>query len=229
MSYAQLLHALSDVGLIGRGAIRVRPEDGVPPLRNRRPAATLVLVGHAGPAMWRHFLAARERTRGAGPPLTLDDWSMMVLAPLATRFDAAALFPFTKPYLPFQRWAKRTEACHTSPLGMLIHPDFGLWHGYRGALAFAERLDLPPPDRRPSPCDDCPDRPCLTACPVSAFDTDQGYDVPRCAAHLKTRQGAETCMTGGCLARHACPVGREYAYPPAQAAFHMNAFLASRA
>ena len=30
-----------------------------------------------------------------------------------------------------------------SPLGILIHPDWGLWHSYRGALAFRERLDLP--------------------------------------------------------------------------------------
>ena len=27
--------------------------------------------------------------------------------------------------------------CHASPLGLLIHPDYGLWHGYRGALLFA--------------------------------------------------------------------------------------------
>jgi hypothetical protein len=34
-------------------------------------------------------------------------------------------------------------------------------------------------------------------------------------------------MSGGCLARRACPVGREYAYDPAQARFHMQAFLAA--
>jgi hypothetical protein len=35
-------------------------------------------------------------------------------------------------------------------------------------------------------------------------------------------------MTGGCLARRACPVGTDYAYDPRQAAFHMTAFLAAR-
>jgi hypothetical protein len=35
-------------------------------------------------------------------------------------------------------------------------------------------------------------------------------------------------MTRACLARRACPVGAEYIYRPAQAEFHMAAFLAAR-
>jgi hypothetical protein len=34
-------------------------------------------------------------------------------------------------------------------------------------------------------------------------------------------------MSGGCLVRRACPVGRAYLYDQAQAAFHMTAFLQS--
>jgi hypothetical protein len=51
---------------------------------------------------------------------------------------AVGLFPFQKPHLPLQRWAKRAESCHASPLGMFIHPEHGLWHGYRCALALAK-------------------------------------------------------------------------------------------
>src|SRR3546814_16164033 len=32
----------------------------------------------------------------------------------------------------------------------------------------------------------------------------------------------------GCRARRACPVGRAYRYPPAQARLHMAAFIAAR-
>jgi hypothetical protein len=32
---------------------------------------------------------------------------------------------------------------------------------------------------------------------------------------------------GGCLARRACPVGQAHVYGPAQARFHMAAFLAA--
>lgn len=212
-----LTAALAEHGLAPRGAFHPGPADVVP-----GEAGTLVLVGNAGPAMWDAFAADRP----AGPD-ALDVWSREVLGLVAARVGAVALFPFGgPPYLPFQRWAMRAEAVHPSPLGILIHPDYGLWHGYRGALAFVERLELPSRDDRPSPCESCADRPCLTACPVDAF-SDSGYDVDSCAGYLRSPDGGD-CMTGSCLARRACPVGRDYTYPPDQAAFHMSAFLRGR-
>jgi hypothetical protein len=130
--------------------------------------------------------------------------------------------------LPFQRWAQRAEPVFPSPIGMLIHPEHGLWHAYRGALAFAgEIAGLPPRGAAHSPCDSCADKPCLTTCPVGAFGP-EGYDVPACAAHLRRPAGAD-CMGLGCRARRACPVGRQATYLPEQAAFHMAAFLGARA
>ena len=215
--YDELTEPLAAHGLLPRGAFHPGPEDGVPGA-----PGTLVLAGNAGPGMWDAFAAARPD--GADP---LDRWSRAVLGDIARRLGAVALFPFGgPPYLPFQRWAMRAEPVHSSPLGILIHPDHGLWHGYRGALAFPDRLDLPPPDRRPSPCETCAGRPCLTTCPVGAFGK-TGYDVGACAMHLRTPAGAD-CMDEGCRARRACPVGRDRIYPPAQAAFHMAAFLAAR-
>ena len=209
--------ALRDAGLTPRGAFHPEAGDGVPPLAADAPARTLVLAGNAGPQMWRAFDAAR-----AAEPMDLDQWSARVLGDLAARLGARAVFPFERPYLPFQRWAMRAEACFPSPLGLLIHPDYGLWHGYRGALLFAAAIGLPPPDRRASPCASCADRPCLAACPVGAFDG-AAYDVPACARHL-ARTPQTDCMAGGCLARRACPVGGDYRYAPAQARFHLQAF-----
>jgi epoxyqueuosine reductase QueG len=115
------------------------------------------------------------------------------------------------------------EPCHRSPLGLLVHPRYGLWHGYRGALLFATRLDLPQRVSAGSPCAACAGRPCLAACPARAF-TAAGYDVAACARQLAgTPEPA--CMGIGCLARHACPVGSEHRYAPAQARFHMQSFL----
>ena len=192
--------------------------DGVP-----GDPASLVLVGNSGPAMWQAFGAARAAGRFADCDNPLDDWVRNVLSGVAEELVAAPLFPFGgPPHLPFQRWAQRAEAVYPSPLGVLIHPDYGLWHAYRGALAFAERLDLPPRDARPRPCDTCADKPCLTTCPVDAFGQD-GYDVPACIEHISSPEGAD-CMDMGCRARRACPVGRGYIYEPANAAFHMTAF-----
>ncbi len=209
---------LSAHGLIVRGGFHPVPEDAVP-----GNPATLVLVGNAGPAMWHAFEAAGTTGRYARSANPLDDWVRDALTEAANALGAAPLFPFGgPPHLPFQRWAQRADVVAPSPLGVLIHPDYGLWHAYRGALAFAERLDLPAPDSRSRPCDTCADKPCLSACPVDAFGPD-GYDVPVCVGHISRPEGAD-CMGLGCRARRACPVGTEFIYEPAYAAFHMAAF-----
>jgi len=210
--------ALATSGLASRGAFHPDPDDGVPPIGAGTPVRTLVLAGNAGRGMWASFSSDSDAT---GEPL--DEWSKQILTDLAAKLDAVAFFPFSRPYLPFQRWATRAEPCHVSPLGILIHPDYGLWHGYRGALGFAERLDLLPADERASPCDTCIEKPCLGACPAGAFDG-VGYDVPACVAHLKSSAGQD-CLDRGCRARRACPVGRDYVYNSPQARFHMAAFL----
>ena len=220
MQLQTVLAKIEQAGFTPRGGFHPVPDDRVPAGSDGEPIATLILVGNAGPAMWTRFSAARDPARSR-----LDDWSKSEIDRLASELAATAYYPFTKPYRPFQRWAQKAEACHVSPLGVLIHPDYGLWHGYRGALGFTARLSLPPRDERPSPCDTCVDRPCLTTCPVGAFGNN-GYDVAACAAHIAAPAGT-SCLNKGCLARHACPVGTAYAYEPAQAKFHMSAFLAS--
>ena len=224
-SFDAIVAAVETEGLASRGAFHIAEDDAVPPFTDGARAATLVLVGNTGPGMWTAFSASAEAADGA--PDALDRWSRRVVSRLADALGGAAHFPFGgPPWLPFIRWAQRAGPVHPSPIGPLVHPDFGLWHAYRGALAFRERLDLPPRDNRASPCDTCADRPCLSSCPVGAFSA-SGYDVTGCVAHIESRAG-ERCLDTGCLARHACPVGRETAYGAPQAAFHMRAFLAAR-
>ncbi|WP_437303440.1 hypothetical protein [Sorangium sp. So ce388] len=218
LDWPELSARCERAGVPLRGGFHPRGDDGVPPAGDLA-AGTLVLLGNAGPSMWRAFSRAREDA----PDLSLDDWTAAVVSALAAELGAAALFPFTgPPYWPFQRWAQRAEPVYPSPLGILIHPRFGLWHGYRAALVFAERLSLPPRDGAPSPCASCADRPCLSACPVSAFSPGS-YDVDACVRHLDALPAAG-CMTGGCLSRLACPVGQEHVYPDEQRRFHMRAF-----
>jgi hypothetical protein len=228
MDMATIEAALARAGLIPRGGFHPEPGDGVPALADGRPARTLVMVGNAGPALWRAFANSPEFGPEFGTlPDPLNRWSARVIGDLAQAWGARALYPFGgPPHLPFVAWAKRAEPVAESPLGILIHPDYGLWHAYRGALAIAEEIPLPPRDERPRPCDTCADRPCLTACPVGAFGP-AGYDVGSCADHISVPAGAD-CMAESCRARRACPVGREYLYAPEQAAFHMTHFLEAR-
>ncbi|MEJ1936720.1 hypothetical protein WDZ92_41540 [Nostoc sp. NIES-2111] len=225
-SLRRLLEAAGSAGLVFRGAFSPAPEDGVPDARPGVRTGTLVLLGFAGRQGFPAFAASPEASDGAPHPL--DRWSRRVIEGLAEQVDGAALFPFGgPPWLPFQRWAMRAEDVRPSPLGLLIHPERGLWHSYRGAVALQETYAGEEVARAGAgPCDTCPTRPCLSACPVGAF-TREGYDVDRCAAQLRSPAGA-ACMDGGCLARRACPVGAEHAHTPEQAAFGMRAFLSAR-
>ncbi len=218
---SEIERAVTEAAFTPLGWFHAGDSDGVPLLASGAAAATVLLVGNAGPDMWRRFVA--ERT---APAQTMDNWSSTVLRELATRLGATAHFPFAKPPLPFQRWAARARTVNTSPLGMSIHAEFGLWHAYRGAFAFAGEMALPARTGNSSPCDTCADKPCLHTCPVDAF-SGTAYDVPTCASHLSTPQGAD-CLNLGCRARRACPVGRDYIYEPAQALFHMSAFVRAR-
>ena len=218
--------AVERTGLAVRGGFHPGPEDGVPSLRNGGEAGTLILVGNVGSGVWEAFAAAGFIGRSEHP---LDDWSREVVSELARDLGADPLFPFGgSPFLPFIRWALRADTVWPSVMGPLIHPRYGLWHAYRGALSFPARFDLPPPDsaaRRP--CDDCRERPCLAPCPVGAV-REGAFDGAGCAGWLTARPRFE-CRESGCLARRACPVGREYAYGPVHAAFHMTAFAKANA
>ncbi len=185
-------------------------------------SCTAILIGTVGGEGFDSFECQRR-----DEPDPLDRWAKRVIDPVAAKLGARAAYPNDTPYLPFQRWAQRAEDVHPSPLGLLIHPEHGLWHAYRGALLFSGAVEgLPARSERPKPCDSCPTKPCLTACPVDAF-TGTSYDVGACASHLRT-DAAPRCLTLGCRARDACPVGTSSRYSDAQIRFHMRAFARAR-
>jgi ferredoxin len=211
-----ILDRVGDAGFDALGWFRPGQDDGVPEIDGAS-AATVLLIGNAGPRMFARFASERAPLENG-----LDDWTRTVVDLLAGHCRASALYPFEKPPLPFLAWARRARCGHVSPLGLNIHPVYGLWHAFRAALLFAWDPGFPAMKAGPSPCDTCIDRPCLTACPVGAFSR-EGYDVAACARHLLVPAGSN-CMDGGCLARLACPVGVEYCYAPDQMRFHMAAF-----
>lgn len=225
MTLDQIAEAVAAAGLVLRGGFHPTSEDGLPPFADGAPARSALLLGMVGPEGWGAFSGSPEAGLPSHP---LDGWTRRVVCEIGERLDARALFPFEgPPYWPFQRWAMRAEPVAVSPLGILIHPEYGLWHAYRAALLLRETLDLPALAERPSPCESCANRPCLSACPVGAF-TGSDYKVEACAAHISGPAGA-LCMEEGCRARDACPVGRAYRYPAAQVRFHMQAFRRARA
>jgi hypothetical protein len=215
---AQVNDALTGTGLFVRGGFNPIPEDRVPPLRIGAGAGTVVLVGNAGNALWQAFAAAQSLGRNP-----LDRWIDPYLERAAQTIGADLVYATREPWPPILRWALKCDSVHRSPIGLLIHEQFGLWHVYRGALLLAERLPLPPRKRNASPCDACAKKPCLTTCPVGAFAPER-FDSAVCVDHVDSARGA-ACAGGGCLARRACPVGRAHAYERAAGAFHMAAVV----
>jgi ferredoxin len=221
--YDALCARAESLGLAVRGAFHpvIREfEEQLP----STPAGTIILLGFTGGSQWDCYRSSAEARDGAPDPL--DRWSRRVVGSLAREFGALDIYPNgTAPKFPFQRLAIRCEPVHRSPIGLLIHPQWGLWHAYRGALVLARRIELPSIARRVNPCERCDSKPCLSACPVDAFSAD-AFNLKACVAHLRSAAGSD-CRDRGCLARRACPVAAEHRYADDQAAFHMEAFLRS--
>ena len=210
MTSEKIATLLRPFGLVDLGLCPTQDSDGLN-------AETIVLVGPDEPRFWPIFTQSAEYADGHPNPL--DRWSRSVLTDVAGQLDGAAVFPSDgPPFLPFQSWALRTGRFWASPIGFLVHETGGLFASFRGALTLPFTM---PQTTGAKPCDTCVDHPCASACPVSAFA--DGYDVAACKTHLNSPQGTD-CMTEGCRARRACPVGQGNRLP-AQAAFHMEAFL----
>jgi len=219
---------LAQDGLIVRGGFRFGTGEDAPSGPEGLPADAVLLIGNRGGEMWPHF-RSWQAEQPSNPVNPLDTWSRMVIGHVAAHFGARAVSPSDRPFLPFQQWGIRAERLKPSPMGILMHPRFGLWYAYRGALllspglladevhvlnqAAADPIHL---------CDLCVGKPCLKACPVDAHST-SGFDYRACLAHVRSADGAP-CRDTGCLDRNACPYGVEWRYPSDMQAFIMAAF-----
>jgi hypothetical protein len=216
--------ALKPSGIQIRGTTDFAEGEG-PLLVDGKYAASVVLLGNVGGSIWPAF--SRWKTLYYGPD-PLDTWSKEIIRPLAKALGGMPYFPSDPPWQPFQQWAMRAEGLKPSPLGILIHPEYGLWHGYRGAIGFPAMVGKSHAGKVVTvgrhACDVCETKPCLATCPVSAICMDPAdFAVSACRSHLVMPSGQGGCMVSGCLARNACPVGQVYRYPREQLKFHMRA------
>lgn len=222
MKPEDIRQALSPYGLMLRGVVALSAHEIEKYSVDKR--GLVALVGNVGSSYWPVFASSKEYLDGDADPL--DRWSLRVAEAVAEELDAVPVFPFRgPPYLPFQQWARRAEALHQSPIGLMIHSQFGLWHSYRFAL-LTDGLEGSAVSEPTAPCLKCTDKPCLTTCPVDAFSA-AGYDVGRCADYLRQTPSA-ACFQHGCMARYECPVAREYRYEDEQSQFHLRAFIGAR-
>ncbi|MCA1494142.1 4Fe-4S dicluster domain-containing protein [Sinorhizobium alkalisoli] len=220
-SIEKIRAALRPHGLFLRGTVTFAKGEEAPSLDGGAAAASVALIGNIGGSIWEPFSRWREGAADAGGTDPLDNWSKQVILPVAEATGVTAYFPSDPPWQPFQQWAMRAEGLKQSPLGILIHPRFGLWHGYRGALAFARPLPVSGEAVMGHPCDTCEGKPCVAACPAQALASGK-FDAVHCRTYLGVT-GRGGCFAAGCRSRNACPVGWDYRYPVEQLQFHMAA------
>lgn len=224
---------LAALGLISFGSLAVdAASENLPSLAEGKLARSAQLIGNVGSAIWTPFRQSDEARDGTHNPL--DRWTRRVLDDVANRHQRRALYPFGgPPWWPFISWAERLGVFSPSPLGVLVHEEYGPWLAFRAVLLSAEPLSQGNKPNLPAsagPCATCVDKPCLTACPVNAIKIDQPYAYDSCRTHVAsswpTREAPldrASCSTG-CLARKACPYGQSHQYAAEHAAHHMRAF-----
>lgn len=223
----QLIERLDDYGLVCFGGLEITANEcaeGSEMLIGQKG----LLIGNAGSSMWRVFSKSDEYSDGEPNPMNL--WTKRILDDIAQSLGAMVVYPFDEPYWPFQRIAQKASASRSSPLGILIHPEYGLWHAFRGLVFLQDACDFESQISALSeyskslnhPCDSCQDKPCLNACPVNAFSGTR-LDVNACFNHLDDNNGPD-CLLLGCQARCACPIANERQYDNAQIQFHMKSY-----
>jgi len=193
--------------------------EAAPGLADHPSVATVLVLGSGGRTMWPSVERGFVDRDDPVDEHALDALTAAVgtLEPLG----ATILWP-SGSHLPVTRLGELAGWSHPSPMGLGIHPAFGLWFAYRGVIGLEAAL---PSTATPSssPCDGCVQRPCIAACPADVLSHQA---PPKVAACFTERLRAGGCESS-CVARRACPVGAEHGYVSAQEAHHHRASLRS--
>ncbi len=226
---------LKEYGMNILGGFHLKPDEAASFARSKCTVVGLVAANY-GRDMWQCFRESVFYMDRLPDPL--DRWTSSVLRELALKTGSGLALPFDRPFPPFQEWAKRASGISNSPLGILVHREYGLWFGLRGVFFFEVKVENQEVDKLiqhrfdgDCPCDVCIEKPCLTHCPVSAFDK-TGLNVKACFSHLEkifNFSFQPDCLFKGCVARDACPVGTHYKYCAEQLQFHMNSYYTGSA
>ena len=216
---------LEDFGIVILGMFRIdsNDENHWAELHGRQ-GQWLHLIGNVGS---RHFdIFQQKRAESHPKPLSMDEYSEAVLEDMFSSYQIEHYyFPSRKPYAPFQSWALRAHSGFLSPLGLLIHPLYGLWHAYRAVMITQYPLTKIEDDKSiTSPCASCVEKPCISACPAKAVGDESAFSYQQCQAYLRA-ETTSFCVKQHCLSRQACPVGKKHQYHKAHLQFHQQNYV----
>ena len=170
----------------------------------------LILFGHGGRRLWEAVQAS-----GVGGQDPIDEYSTQTIshwfASHAPDRHYRILYPGDQP-IALQSLGQLAGWHHASPFMVGIDETWGSWSAYRAVLLTDTHFAPSAKVDRNHPCRSCLDTPCIERCPARALDEGR-LDLDRCLDFR--RQAASPCQYT-CLARLACPVGREHRYSDEQ-------------
>ena len=186
------------------------PADLVAPLEPATHERQLILFSHAGRRLWECVQA--EGIHSAHPideysVRTVQSWLMQALPQARSR----RVFPGTQP-IGLQRLGAIAGWHRAAPFMVGIDSVWGSWFAYRVAILTDTALPASPPIDNGYPCDNCVDKPCISACPAGALASGS-FNLAACNAG---RLATDSHCALACLARNACPVGAEHRYDESQ-------------
>ena len=182
-------------------------------------SATLLLIGHGGRALWDHLHGSDFDFHGTGDPI--DTFSVKAtneaLAVELPHVGRRLLYP--EPACPVDLVAlgRHIGWLAPSPLGLGIHPEFGLWSAFRALWLLEAASEISPRPRAPDVCQSCVPQSCVAACPANAVTVDRRFNLGSCTDY---RSNIQSACADTCLSRLACPEGAEHRYGDAQLSYH---------
>ena len=179
----------------------------------------LLVFAHGGNAFWRGL----DHPLSAGDPL--DEASTACARSFMQRMgvsDYEILYPKDHFSVNLLEVGRRLGWQGDSKMSIGIHPEFGTWFAYRMVIAANTTFEQTTKAIE-QPCDTCPTKPCVAACPAGAV-RETGFDLEVCMEE-RTRSGSNCAYQ--CLARLACPVGAEHQYQKSQINYHYGRSLVS--
>lgn len=178
----------------------------------------LVLLGHAGKSFWSVLKNEDKSLFDREAPIDL--FSHQVVEQTVRSYWGDVLIEALYPgdsSIPLQQLGKMAGWHHKSPMGVGINEEYGLWFAYRALFL----IDAPLPLRRKpsgiSPCENCLDKFCITACPAAALDCSKDPEINRCS---QFRVKKDSPCQDRCLARESCPVALDQRYSREQISYH---------
>jgi epoxyqueuosine reductase len=194
-------------------------------------AKSVILVGFAGRKFWemlQGFLKENPEFRDTREDW-IDDYTILRFMHAATILeDKKANYEMAFPFgsggfsLDFSKLGELGGVGVRSLMGILIHPEYGLWISLRGTIITdLEFNQYDEPLSYFNPCPHC-SKPCISACPANTV-SENGWDYTTC---MKFRLSDNTCRDN-CASRRACPFGKEHQYSEEQLAHHHKFVLRS--